>query len=179
MPKQPSTTPVGDTVPKIDGEIAVGEDIRFQRRWWVFERVIWTVFVLVIICDAAGLFGHGWLSKAKASVPDGSVTVEYERVERSSTPSSMFLHLGTGAMHDGQVRVFISDSIVKDLGAIRIAPQPAVSAVGHGGITYTFPTTASPAEIEIQLQPNAPGKETFRIQVEGKPAIIRSVLVLP
>lgn len=179
MAKQPWTTPVADTVPKVDGDVAVGEDIAFQRRWWKFERVIWAFFVLLIVADLAGAFGQGWLAKAKAGVPDGSLTIDYERIARASTPSTMFLHFGRGAIRDGQVRVFLSNSVVKSLGATRIAPQPATSAIGEGGITYTFPATVSPALVEIQLQPARPGRFEFRVAMPGQPAIDRHVLVLP
>ena len=179
MLKRPWTTPVADTVPKVDGEVAVGEDIRFQRRWWMFERAIWAFFILLIGCDLAGAFGQGWLSKAKATVPDKSLSIDYERIARSGTPSTMVLHFGPSAIHDGQTRVFLSDSVVKDLGAIRIAPQPAASTIGEGGIAYTFLATTSPAQVEVQLQPAHPGRTSFRVAMPGQPAIVRQVFVMP
>ena len=86
--------PVEDSVPKVDDEIAVGEDLEFQRRWWRFEKLVWTVFLIVIVCDLAGLFGRGWLAKAEASTPDRALTVSYERIERANTPSTMTLRFG-------------------------------------------------------------------------------------
>lgn len=179
MPELPFTTPVTDTVPKVAGELAVGEDLDFQRRWWVFERLIWGVFVMVIVCDLLGLFGNGWLSKAVASVPDGSLRVEYEWVARASTPSTMTLHFGPGALRDGRVQVYVSDAIVQGLGAQRVAPQPASSIIGDEGIRYTFPVSASPAQVQIQLEPTAPGPHHFRVQIPGKPPIDAAVFVLP
>jgi hypothetical protein len=60
------TKPVEDTVPKIGNELAVGEDLEFQRRWWRFERVVWTIFLLILVADLAGLLGRGPLSKTHA-----------------------------------------------------------------------------------------------------------------
>jgi hypothetical protein len=37
--------PVTDPVAKINKELAVGEDLAFQRRWWRFEGVVWAIFV--------------------------------------------------------------------------------------------------------------------------------------
>lgn len=88
------TSPVEDSVPRV-GDVAVGEDLDFQRRWWRFERVVWTVFVIVLVCDLLGLFGRGWLAKAKRATPDHTLTLDYERVERASTPSVMTLHFGS------------------------------------------------------------------------------------
>lgn len=178
MAEAPHTTPVEDSVPKV-GEIAVGEDLPFQRRWWVFERVVWAFFLVIIVCDVAGLFGRGWLAKAKAATPDGSLSIDYERIERASTPSTMLLHFGSTVIRQGHVKVYVSDSVVKGLGAVRIAPQPAISAVGQGGITYTFAATTSPAEAEIQLEPTEVGRHHFRLQVADQPPIDASVFVVP
>jgi len=96
--QQSATAPVDDQVPKVSEEIAVGENLEFQRRWWRFERAVWATFLILIICDLTGLFGHGWLSKTRASVPDGSLSVEYERTERVNTPSSMTPLFGPSAI---------------------------------------------------------------------------------
>ena len=179
MAAEPHVDALGDSIAKVDEEVAVGENLDFQRRWWRFERWIWGLFLIVILCDLVGLFGHGWLAKASASAPDGSLTVEYERVERANTPSMMTLRFGPGAIRGGQVQVYVSDSVVEDLGAQRIAPQPARSTVGGNGTTYLFPATASPAAVRIQLQPALPGLRRFRVQVPGAPPIEARVLVMP
>jgi len=171
--------PVEDSVPKVDDEIAVGEDLDFQRRWWRFEKVLWTVFLMVIVCDLAGLFGRGWLAKAEASTPDKALTVEYERIERANTPSTMTLRFGPAAIRNGHLQFHVSDAVVHDLGAQRIAPQPSTSTPGQGGISYVIPVTAAPAGVQIQLQPAVPGRYTFKIQLADVPPITRRVLVLP
>ena len=77
MPAEAMTKPVEDSVSKVD-EIAVGENLEFQRKWWKFEHIIWSFFLLVLICDLLGLFGRGWLAKAQRSTPDQALTLEYE-----------------------------------------------------------------------------------------------------
>lgn len=170
---------VEDSVPKVDGDVAVGENLEFQRRWWRFERAIWLVFLLILICDLAGLFGRGWLAKTKRSTSDHALTLDYERIERASTPSIMTLTFSSAAIHEGSIRVFVSESVVKPLGAQRISPQPQVSALTEGGITYTFPAGSGPAIAEIALQPSFPGPHKIRIQVAGSDPIDATVFVVP
>jgi hypothetical protein len=179
MPEQPFTKPVEDSVPKSGDKVAVGEDLEFQRKWWRFERIIWSFFVLIIVCDLLGLFGSGWLAKAKRATPDKAFTLNYERVERTSTPSVMTLHFSQSAIEDGHIEVFVSDSIVKGLGAERVSPEPAVSAIGGDGITYEFSATQSPADVQFSLEPGYPGPHRFRIQLRGEPPIDASVFVVP
>ncbi|HEU4345558.1 MAG TPA: hypothetical protein VFU31_28750, partial [Candidatus Binatia bacterium] len=49
--------------------LEIEEDLRFQERAWVVQRVGWGVMLLVIVATAAGMFGEGALSSA--TVGDG------------------------------------------------------------------------------------------------------------
>lgn len=184
MPVQPlksqmKESKVGDSVPKVAGEIAVGEDLEFQRRWWRFERIVWGFLLLVLVADVLGLFGRGWLSKAERHSTDGALTLHYEWVERASTPSIMTLDFGNPAIHDGRVQFYVSSSVVRPLGAQRISPQPQSSTIGDGGITYTFPATAAPMTVQIELMPSFPGIHPFEIRVPGSQPIRGKIVVVP
>jgi hypothetical protein len=172
--------PVRETdVPKVDNAIAVGEDLKFQERWWTLERIVWSFFVLILIADVLGVFGEGWLAKTQINQPGSGMFVKYDRVQRTGTPSKVAIQFGPDAVVDGKVRLFASDSIVKDLGAQRVIPQPETSAVAQNGLIYTFPSGNPPGEVDFELQPGFPGVRTFRLQVIGKPAISARVVVMP
>lgn len=176
---QPFIQPVKDSVPKIAGDVAVGEDLEFQRKWWKFERVIWIFFLLILACDVLGVFGRGWLAKAKRSTPDQALTLSYERIERASTPSMMTLRFGPSAVHDRRIQVFVSESVIRSLGARRISPEPQTSVLTAQGITYTFLATPAPTTMEIQLQPSFPGTHHIRVQVAGSEPIRATIFVVP
>ena len=171
--------PVTDSVAKTDGAVAVGEDLGFQQIWWKFERAVWAIFALILIADMSGLLGRGPLSKAEAQTTDSSLRVKYEKVERANTPSIMTIIPGDGAVQEGNLRLFVSDSVVRELGAQRVVPQPASSALGNGGVTYTFPASALPITIQIALQSSFVGSHAFRLGIPGHAMIDRKVLVLP
>ena len=175
----PFAKPVEDSVPKVDNAIAVGEDLEFQRRWWKFEHAAWVFFGLIILCDVLGLFGRGYLANAERVTADGSVDLKYERVERASTPSVMTFKFGPAAVHDGKIRLFVSEDVVKTLGAQRVSPQPSESAVGGGGIMYTFPASDANAIVEITLEPPSPGVRWFGVEVPGSEMLRERVVVVP
>ena len=151
------TSAVEDTVPKVNNEVAVGEDPAFQRRWWKFESFVWCIFVLLVVLDVAGAFGRGPLAKAQKSSNDGELNVTYERIERTGTPSSMKIKFGESAFQNGQVKLWTNEALVTDLGNKLVAPQPGTSTVGQDGIEYLFPVTTKPATVVFSLQPSAPG----------------------
>jgi hypothetical protein len=178
MPEQACISPIQDSVPKV-GDVAVGEDLEFQRRWWKFERAVWLFFLLILIADVLGLFGRGWLAKAQRTDAAQTVTLDYERIQRASTPSIMTFHFTPAAIQNGQIQLYVSEDVIKPLGAQRISPEPKASAMGDDGITYTFPATETPAIAEIQLQPSFPGSHHFRVQVLGGQPIDANVIVVP
>ena len=177
--QQPIAERVIDRIPRVEDAISVGEDLNFQRRWWRFEKAAWLLLLIVLIADALGLFGRGWLARTERHTADGTLSVRYERIERAGTPSEMTIQFGPSAIHDQQVRLFSGQTIVKQLGAQRIIPQPARSEIGPDGITYTFPATGSSATASISLQPSFPGIHHMELRVPGSEPIRASILVLP
>ena len=173
------TQAVGDSVGRVDNTIAVGEDLDFQRHWWKFERVVWIAFVLILVLDLLGLFGRGWLAYAKTRTADGSMELKYERVERTMTSSNMTVAFGKSVIRDGKVQLYVSESVLRKLGALRIAPQPESSVIGRDGVTYTFLATEVPASIDISLEPSAPGVYWIELQVPGHEALHKRIIVVP
>ncbi len=178
MSEQPFLSSIEDSVPKA-GDVAVGEDLDFQRRWWKFERAVWLLFLLILVADLLGLFGRGWLAKAQSTDAAQTVTLDYERIERASTPSIMTFHFKPAAIRNGEIQLYVSEDIIRSLGAQRISPEPKTSVMGNDGVTYTFPATKPPTIAEIQLEPSFPGSHHFRVQVLGGQPIDASVFVVP
>ncbi len=174
-----ATRAVEDSVAKVNDEVAVGEDLEFQRKWWRFEKGVWVVFTLILVLDLAGVFGRGWLAKQERKAADGSIDVKYERIERTSTPSIITIHFGDSAIRDGQAALFVSNSLVTELAAQRIVPAPKTTVIGDGGLTYVFPASRTPASVEIALEPTGPGLRHFVLQVPGSDAVRADVVVMP
>jgi hypothetical protein len=179
MPPAPMTTKVEDSVAQINSEVAVGENLDFQRKWWRFEHAVWILFTLILVLDLAGFFGRGPVAYARISTPDGAMAIKYERIERTGTPSILDINFGPSAIRNGNVQLYVSESIVDSLGSQRIIPSPATTIVGDGGLTYTFPATTPPAAVQFALQPSAPGIYHFKLEVPGSRPVEASVLVVP
>ena len=182
------TVPVEDSVAKIGDELAVGEDLEFQRRWWRFERAIWIFFAVIVVLDMCGAFGRGPLADAHKRSTSGALDLRYERVERFSTPSILTIQVAPQAVHSGKVQLWVSNSVVKQLGNQRIIPQPASSTNNDGGVLYTFPTLpgSRPASVEFALQPAERGSSSLTIRLvspDGLPhpedSITAAVFVMP
>jgi hypothetical protein len=174
-----ATKPVEDSVARVDGEIAVGEDLTFQRKWWRFENLAWSIFALIIALDLAGLFGRGPIAKAERQSADGTIDVKYERIERTDSPSILAINFGPSAIQNGKINLYVSESLVKELGTQRVIPAPESTVVGNAGLTYTFAASRVPATVDLALEPAAPGAYEFTIGVVGARPIQAKVFVVP
>jgi hypothetical protein len=173
------TKPVQDLGHKVDDAVSVGEDLDFQERWWKFENVVWSIFALLLVLDLLGVFGRGWLAKTEATTPDGAMHVKYERIERTMTPSVMRIEFLPGAAVNGTYKLYVSSSLIQELGNQRIAPEPGVSAVGDGGFVYSFPALGQPATVTLSLEPASPGIFHFSVGVPGGQMLNERVVVVP
>ena len=52
-------SPVVDSVPRVNEEVAVGEDIAFQRKWWIFEQSSGHFSASSCLLTVLGVFGRG------------------------------------------------------------------------------------------------------------------------
>jgi hypothetical protein len=179
MVSGPFTKPVEDSVAKVNDEIAVGEDLEFQRKWWRFENIAWIFFALIIVLDVAGLFGRGRLAKAERHAADATIDVRYERIERTDSPSILTIQFAQSAIQDGKIRLYVSNSLVKELGAQRVIPAPQETVVGEGGLTYTFLASRPPASVDLALEPAGPGYFPFTIGVAGAQPVRAKIFVVP
>lgn len=179
MPTDTALAPQ-NTDPHAEPAIDVGEDLGFQRRWWRFEAITWTIFALILVADCLGLFGEGWLAHRRIQLPNSALDIRYEGIVRASTPTKVTVRFDQNQLPPANaVQLFVSNSLIDDLGNQRIAPQPAVSAVGHDGITYVFPWTGAESSVLFSMQPSKPGIVHFSMHVPGHAPVTVRVLVLP
>lgn len=179
MGTQVQTKPIGDSVAKVNNDLAVGADLEFQRRWWRLERAVWWCFGVLVVLDVMGCFGRGPLAKAEMRTADSSLTIKYERIERLGTPSLMTIQFGPNTIHDGKVQLLVSQSLVAELGNQRVIPQPAISRIGDSKILYTFPASVLPATVQLGLEPAKAGIARLSLQVPGCSEAKTDIYVVP
>lgn len=69
---------------------------------------------------------------------------------------------------------------IQDDDVMAVARQQKIKDLsGNDGITYVFPTTAPPMNVEIQISSQYPGPHVFRIQVVGADPIIAKTFTMP
>jgi len=179
MPADIETKQIEDSVAKNNNEVAVGSDLEFQRRWWRFEHILWLALTALVILDALGFFGRGWFAKAEAKTPDGSMRIEYERIERFGAPSLLTIHFGQNAVRNGGIQLWASDSLLHELGSQRLIPQADRSALDGHGILYTWVAAPQPDSVQFSMQPAKVGSAWLTLRVPGADQMRLKIAIFP
>jgi hypothetical protein len=135
-------------------EIEVGEDLEFQQRSWVVQRIGWIVIALVIIAALSGLFGAGPLSQATVGNEGDALRLVYDRFERMDSPATLDIYLGPEVANEGQVRLWISRDYLKGASVQQVTPPPEQVEIGADRLIYTFRVAdaARPALVTFDLE---------------------------
>jgi hypothetical protein len=112
----------------------IREDMRFQNRFWRWERAAWLILVLLAAVGLSGALGAGPLSWGKASA--GPLTVEYERFQRVTRLSKFTFNIAEHSAPD--LRLHLNAAFQKNFEISSIQPQPSHSTAETDGIDLTF-----------------------------------------
>ncbi len=154
----------------------VKEDMRFQRRSWIVERIGWSVLVLIALIGLSGVFGIGPLSWQTAK--GGSLSVEYERFQRITRLARFTFEASrqTGP----ELRLHLSDAIQKNFEISKIQPEPTRTAVGNDGMDLFFPTDgANAARVVIWAHSRHYGSSDIAARLGNEAPVSFWVFVYP
>lgn len=124
-------------------ELQLEQDIEYERRTWVVQRIGWVVMLFVILAALAGLFGSGPVSNAQTAAPDGSLQLEYQRFGHYKSPESLRLKVRANVNGGDELRIRIGTDYLNSVQVERVSPQPDRTEVAGDWITYVFPVAKS------------------------------------
>lgn len=131
----------------------IREDMRFQRRYWLFERIGWTILLLIMAAAAAGTFAGGPLSAA-GSAGDG-FDATYERFGRRGVDTSLSVNLASSRT------LWVQGMDGFDV--LAVEPRPATVRSERDGLAYDFTPGAGAVVATFRLKPRAWGLQRVGI----------------
>jgi hypothetical protein len=147
-------------VPKF-GDLQVDQDLQFQRRERLVQRIGWALLALFLTAGMLGLLGHkGPLSESTISLPGGRGELTYFRFLHNSTPTSLELDLTSAARGGSEIRIAVSQSYLKYMQVEHVTPQPDHVEISGDEYVYVFRAAEaeSSAIIRFELNVNTVGR---------------------
>lgn len=155
------------SAPKQRPELQISEDMAFQRRTWLVERVGWIVLGAVLIAALLGFFGGGGpAASTETASEDGSLSMHYERFLRLDTPTQ----LRVVARPPGRtLRLWLDREYFESFEVTRVVPPPARVESATDRYVYEFPLAApgEAATIRFHVEPLEAWRVSGRLGVEG------------
>jgi hypothetical protein len=155
-------------------ELQVEQDLGFQYREWITQRIGWVVIGLVVVAALLGAFGTGPVSSSSVSGP--GLQLEYERFGRVQKTTSLRFYL---ADTQEAATVSISRQYLQSVQVEHIAPEPQKVESDAHWLIYHFPTRRKPAEISFHLKPEKFGSLLGEARLAEGEAISFSQFIYP
>jgi hypothetical protein len=163
------------------GDLEIDQDLEFQRRTWMVQRVGWVVMALVALAALLGLLGPGPLSNATAGNQKMPLHVAYNRFVRYQTPTQLRVHLTPETGREGKARVWLSRDYLQGVQVQQVVPTPEGVEIGSDRLTYIFRLSepSQPTAITFYVEPEQIGPLSCHIGLGSGPPLSFSQFVYP
>jgi hypothetical protein len=135
--------------------LEIGQDLTFQRKEWLVQRILWWFIVASLAAAVIGLIGPGPLSST--SVGSADFQVKYLRFARWQAPQSLVISVGPQRV--GSLQVSFNRSFIDSMAVQEVTPEPSSEKASANGFLFTFDATSGnvPAHLTFDLQPDSMG----------------------
>lgn len=159
-------------------ELATQEVARVHRIDWIVQRCAWLLFALVLLAALAGLLGPGPLTHAVESSADGTLVIDYHRIERYESPAKLKVKLPEGRKQP--VRLRVGKSFFDAVTMEAISPPPLAIEASEGDPVYIFPASPrGPYSILLRYKPDEFGPLRFAVAIDSDAAFEVQQFILP
>jgi hypothetical protein len=156
----------------------IQEDMKFQRRMWLAERIGWIVMGVLLIAALTGFFFHGPVSRATATSSDNAVSVGYERFAHKTARTYFTIRVNTPLSREVLVRLGPSFVAIHDIEIME--PMPIRSSSGSQGLELVFaPSSTADLAIHIAMRPKQAGIMRTQVEIEGSGVLKIAQLIYP
>jgi hypothetical protein len=142
------------------GDIEIDQDIGFQQKEWVVQRIAWGIMLLIVVLALIGLFGTGPISSASDETGDGALAVDYQRFVRHDGRVTLSFKIDPGQAQGNQVELWVSQDYLNDVEVQAISPQPTEARGAGDRTVYVFSVAdpAGPLQVQFSLRPQSMGR---------------------
>lgn len=116
--------------------LPVSEDMRFQERSWIAERIGWCLLAIFVALAFLGVFSNGILSSARAQRDGVPMTVDYERFQRKTALTHFAIHLPR--QNQDEIWLQFNRALQETYEIESIQPQPARASTTASGVGLFF-----------------------------------------
>ena len=150
--------------------IEIDEDLDFQKREWLVQRIGIALLGLFVIAAALGFTGIGGpMSRAEAGERGGPIHVEYERFVRRGARASMKLNLHNDP--PGFIQFWVSAPYLEKVVVDGVEPVPQTVTVERERHVYTIRAGSPDVTITVEMEHQTFGRLEGEVGIVGGPSV--------
>jgi hypothetical protein len=167
--------------PKWVGSLEIGQELDFQRQEWRVQRIGWVVMALIVLAGLLGLTGNGVLARATVSDPAELLRLEYARLDRVQTPTTLTVLIAGDAVVAEQVEVWVDREYLRGILIETIVPEPQEVRSAADGLLYVFAVDEpeEPLTVSFDVRHTGFGAKSGRVALVDGPALDFGQFVYP
>ena len=150
--------------------LEIDEDLAFQHREWLFQRIGIAVLFVFIVSAGLGFTGMGGpMSHAEAGERGAPLHIEYERFVRSGAQSTMKLNLHSDP--PGFIQFWLSAPYLEDVVIQSVAPIPQTVTVEGSRHVYTIRAASTDVTVKVDMEHQTSGTLEGEVGIVGGPTV--------
>ena len=151
------------------GTLQIDEDINFQRKEWMFQRIGVALLFLFVVAAVLGLTGMGGpLGRGEAGDSSGALRVEYERFVRRGSFSKVTLHLH-GA--PGAIRFWVGAPYFERAQIDSVSPAPELVSVESSRHVYQIRAGSPDVIVTLNVKHEDAGRLEAEVGLVDGPSV--------
>ena len=165
---------------KVNDELEVGYDEKFERSWSRAERSGYLVMLVLVAAMLAGLFGRGPFSHRTEKSAASGLAVDFEPIARSQCDTQVTFHIDNDT-DATTMDLFLDSHLVEPLGLHQILPEPVVSQTASDGlrVTIAVPPHSHDTKLRLMLQPSIVGPVHLVAHLQGHEVLRWTQFIMP
>ena len=149
--------------------LEIDEDVAFQQKEWIFQRIGLAALVLFVLAALLGLTGMGGpLSRGEAGDSNGPLHVEYERFVRRGSSSKMTLHV-RGATR--AIRFWVSAPYFEHVQINSVVPAPDLESVETDRHIYEIRAGSPDVTVTVNVKHEGMGSLDAEVGLVDGPSV--------
>lgn len=160
--------------------LEITQDLAFQERESLVQRVAWCGMALFLLAALLGLFGSGLFSTATLGSPD-SLTLRYDRFGRFERPMALHIEIAPRYAQAGEVELHLNRDYQQKVSLQSISPEPLQVEATDEQLIYHF-AHSDPQQnlpVSLYLVPEEIGSYHGRISVGDDSQLEFSQFIYP
>lgn len=147
------------------GDLEIEQDLAFERRQNLAQRIAWAIGALILLAAMLGAFGDGPLARATRRSDDGRITVCYQRLARDRAPDRLRVEVAASAIRDGRITIGLAQTYLEKVRIQTITPSPLSTGQADGQVRFLFAAADAPLVVYVDLEHDGAGSTAGEIRV--------------